>query len=92
MRCAIIEAETREEVMREMETRMKKMEEIYTRRSMKEVRWIALVSRTILETVIGSLVGAERTEDRCKDRYAPSIWAVREPRENTSPQTSSPSF
>ncbi|KAG6868545.1 hypothetical protein C0993_001241 [Termitomyces sp. T159_Od127] len=37
MRCAIIEAETREEVMREMEERMRSMEEVYSRRLMKEV-------------------------------------------------------
>lgn len=38
MRCAIIEAETREEVMREMEERMRTMEEKYSRRLMSEVR------------------------------------------------------
>ena len=37
MRCAIIEAETREEVMREMEDRMRNMEAMYSRRLMKEV-------------------------------------------------------
>lgn len=37
MRCAIVEAETREEVMQEMEQRMRDMEEMYTRRLMKEV-------------------------------------------------------
>ncbi|KAG6888767.1 hypothetical protein C0992_007558 [Termitomyces sp. T32_za158] len=37
MRCAIIEAETREEVMREMEERMRSMEEVYSRRLMKEL-------------------------------------------------------
>lgn len=37
MRCALIEAETREEVMREMEERMKMMEEMYSRRLMSEV-------------------------------------------------------
>lgn len=37
MRCAIIEAETREEVMREMEARMRTMEEMYSRRLMNEV-------------------------------------------------------
>ncbi|KXN83629.1 Kinesin-like protein KIF20B [Leucoagaricus sp. SymC.cos] len=36
MRCAIIEAETREEVMREMEERMRLMEEKYSRRLMSE--------------------------------------------------------
>ncbi|KAJ8083705.1 hypothetical protein PM082_002471 [Marasmius tenuissimus] len=37
MRCAVIEAETREEVMREMEERMQEMQRMYTRRLMKEV-------------------------------------------------------
>jgi hypothetical protein len=37
MRCAIIEAETREEVMREMEERMRSMEVMYSRRLMTEV-------------------------------------------------------
>ncbi|KAF8168235.1 P-loop containing nucleoside triphosphate hydrolase protein [Crassisporium funariophilum] len=36
MRCAIIEAETREEVMREMEDRMRAMEQMYSRRMMSE--------------------------------------------------------
>lgn len=38
MRCAIIEAETREEVMLEMEERMRAMEKMYTRRLMQEVQ------------------------------------------------------
>jgi len=37
MRCALIEAETREEVMREMEDRMRTMEAMYSRRLMREV-------------------------------------------------------
>ncbi|KAJ7770894.1 kinesin-like protein [Mycena maculata] len=37
MRCAIIEAEVREEVMREMEERMASMEKMYARRLMNEV-------------------------------------------------------
>jgi len=37
MRCAIIEAETREEVMREMEERMRSMEAMHSRRLMTEV-------------------------------------------------------
>lgn len=37
MRCALIEAETREEVMREMEERMRTMEQMYSRRLMSEV-------------------------------------------------------
>lgn len=38
MHCAIIEAETREEVIQEMEKRMQQMENMYTRRLMKQVR------------------------------------------------------
>ncbi|KAF5375059.1 hypothetical protein D9758_000107 [Tetrapyrgos nigripes] len=37
MRCAIIEADTREEVMREMEERMANMEQMYRKRLMKEI-------------------------------------------------------
>lgn len=37
MRCALVEAEVRDEVMREMETRMADMEDMYTRRLTKEV-------------------------------------------------------
>lgn len=37
MRCAIIEADTREEVIQEMEERMHRMEEMYTRRLVKQV-------------------------------------------------------
>jgi kinesin family member 20 len=38
MRSAVIEAETREEVMREMEERIREMEKRFTRRLMNEVR------------------------------------------------------
>ncbi|KAG5648238.1 hypothetical protein DXG03_006196 [Asterophora parasitica] len=37
MRCAVVEAETREEVMREMEERMQQMEAMYSRRQMREL-------------------------------------------------------
>lgn len=37
MRCAIIEAETREEVMQEMEERIRNMEKMFARRLMNEV-------------------------------------------------------
>jgi kinesin family member 20 len=37
MRCAIIEAETREEVMKEMDERMRSVERMYARRLMNEV-------------------------------------------------------
>ena len=38
MRCAIVEAETREEVTREMEERMRAVERTYALRLMSEVR------------------------------------------------------
>lgn len=38
MRCALVEAETREEVMREMEERMRAVERTYAQRLMSEVR------------------------------------------------------
>ena len=44
MRCAIIEVETREEVMQEMEERMRTMENMYTRRLMKEVSFSQYIS------------------------------------------------
>ncbi|EAU93227.2 kinesin-like protein KIF23 [Coprinopsis cinerea okayama7 len=37
MRCALIEADTREEVMHEMEERMRTMEQMYSRRLMSEI-------------------------------------------------------
>ena len=40
MRCAILEAETREEVMREMEDRMRAVEQMYSRRLMSEVSFL----------------------------------------------------
>lgn len=38
IRCALIESETRDEVMREMEDRMMRMERIFTKRLMNEVK------------------------------------------------------
>ena len=38
LRCALIEAETREEVMVEMEERMRSMEDMFARRLMRVVR------------------------------------------------------
>ena len=40
MRCAVIEAETREEVMRDMEDQIREMETRFTRRLMNEVRFL----------------------------------------------------
>jgi len=38
MRCIIVEAETREDVMKEMEERMREIEKTYNQRLMSEVR------------------------------------------------------
>lgn len=38
IRCALIESETRDEVMREMEDRMMRMERMFTKRLMNEVK------------------------------------------------------
>jgi len=43
MRCATIEAETREEVMQEMEERMRAVERLYAKRLMNEVSFNELV-------------------------------------------------
>jgi acetyl-CoA carboxylase carboxyltransferase component len=77
MRCAIIEAETREEVMREMEERMRNMEVMYSRRLMTEVSAPKHTHTSI--KVCRAAVGAKRVEDRCKDRHVASSWVLRQP-------------
>jgi hypothetical protein len=47
MRCAIMEAETREEVMREMEGRMRSMEKMYARRLMNEASYFHVIVKGI---------------------------------------------
>lgn len=44
MRCAIVEAETREEVMQEMETRMMNMERMFAKRMMHAVRPLIILN------------------------------------------------
>jgi hypothetical protein len=39
MRCVIVEAETREDVMKEMEERMREIEKTYSQRLMSEVKF-----------------------------------------------------
>ena len=46
LRCALIEAEVREEVMVEMEERMRSMEDMFTRRLMRVVSSIFVLSPT----------------------------------------------
>jgi hypothetical protein len=77
MRCAIIEAETREEVMREMEERMRSMEVMYSRRLMTEVS--ALKPTYTSTQGYHVAVGAKRVEDRCEDRHVASSWVLRQP-------------
>lgn len=63
MRCAIIEAETREEVMREMEERMRNMEQMYSRRLMNEVRPFRFDSDLGKRMLTVPPAGAERAEN-----------------------------
>ncbi len=49
MRCAITEAETREEVMHEMEERMQSMEAMHSRRLMSEVRYQLSIATTFAD-------------------------------------------
>ena len=65
MRCAIIEAETREEVIQEMEERMQQMEKMYTRRLMKQVRFCPFPKME--HTNVITVGRTERDEDGCKD-------------------------
>ena len=71
LRCALIEAETREEVMVEMEERMRSMEDMFARRLMRVVRLFAyLVAGALL---ILALDGAQRGEDGREARYDPAV-------------------
>ena len=64
MRCAIIEADTREEVMREMEARMRAMEQMYSRRLMNEVSCVTSNGKSPFDN---GLAGAKRIKNRCKN-------------------------
>jgi hypothetical protein len=77
MRCAIIEAETREEVMREMEERMRNMEGMYSRRLMTEVSTHKQIYTST--DVHRAAVRAKRAKDRCEDRHVASSWVLRKP-------------
>ncbi|KAJ3547715.1 hypothetical protein NM688_g5374 [Phlebia brevispora] len=71
MRCAIIEADTREEVMQEMEERMHNMEKMYTRRLMKEIEQneakmdakIDMIQRANSQTLLASSSVEEDLQD-----------------------------
>ena len=70
MRSAVVEAETREEVMREMEERIQEIEKRFTRRLMNEVRLYVFKISYAISTFTGRV---ERGEDGCEDRYAPPL-------------------
>lgn len=54
MRCAVIEAETREEVMREMEERMLNMERVFAKRLKSEVsKYDCLAVRVFMYNALG---------------------------------------
>ena len=70
-----MEVQTREEVMREMEARMRSMELMFAKRLMSEVHIQIFLRSPCLKHVPGR---AKRNEDRCKNRFATSIWAVQQ--------------
>jgi len=57
MRCAIIEAETREDVMKEMEERMREIEKTYSQRLMREVESIETLRIKHQLTMLARLSG-----------------------------------
>ena len=68
MRAAVVEAETREEVMQETQERMRSMEEMFTRRLMKEVcRY-----RSRLNPVKAKMIGIYRSS-RASGGWTPRL-------------------
>jgi hypothetical protein len=61
MRCATVEVETREEVMREMEERMRSMERMFARRLTNEVCFIFPLQCMFVDCSVSG--GTERDED-----------------------------
>jgi hypothetical protein len=53
MRCVIVEAETREDVMKEMEERMREIEKTYSQRLMSEVDPQPMEDKTHLQRLSG---------------------------------------
>ena len=74
-RCAIIEAETREEVIREMEERMRSMERMYAKRLMDEVGDEISSTRPLADYF--RLGQAERDKDRRENRHATAVGVTR---------------
>lgn len=71
MRCVIVEAETREDVMKEMEERMREIEKTYSQRLMSEVKSGPRGRHINLQRLSG---GEKRAENGCQDRHAASSW------------------
>jgi hypothetical protein len=66
MRSVVIEAQTREEVMTEMDDRMKKMEAMFTRRLMQEV-CLFFIQPSMYAYARDDKGRAIRDEDGCED-------------------------
>ncbi|EED81253.1 predicted protein [Postia placenta Mad-698-R] len=96
MRCALVEAETREEVMEEMEERMHDMEKMFKRRLMKEVEQnermmdakIDMVNRSKLRhpLVDHSDEGGE-TDEHMQDEFEGQEELEEDPNESDDAQT-----
>lgn len=72
MRCAIIEADTRDEVIQEMEERMRQMEKMYTRRLMKQVEQNEMKMDAKIDMLQrSSILGAKQSNARTKPQRAP---------------------
>lgn len=71
LRCALIEAETREEVMVEMEERMRSMEDMFTRRLMRVVGLSTHADEGCVQIL--SLDGAQRGEDGREAGHDPAL-------------------
>ncbi len=78
LRCALIEAETREEVMVEMEERMRSMEDMFTRRLMRVVGLSTHADEGCVQIL--SLDGAQRGEDGREARHDPTVALAQQSR------------
>ena len=77
MRCAFTEAETREEVMEEMEQRMRNMEKMYLKRITDEVKMNERKMDAKLDMLHGTgLLGSEGASDEEEYVSIASTFAV----------------
>ncbi|KAJ7169442.1 kinesin-like protein [Mycena filopes] len=82
MRCAIIEADVREEVMREMEQRMASMERMYARRLMNEVQQNEMKTDAKIDMLHQSGLFASPVKRLQPPRTAPSELSEEEEEED----------